>query len=278
MPLMESITEITNTGKGRPANTTLLSRTAETFQNVLEGMKAAGTAEGNVSPITQGASALDAIFARAAEAYGVPERILKAVAKAESDFKTTAVSKAGAMGIMQLMPATAKSLGVKDPFDPEQNIMGGAKLLASNLKEFGGDLKLALAAYNAGSGAVKKYNGIPPYKETQNYVKKIMADLNDNSQINLKSILSKETGSSSDLIGEGSSISEMQALLDTLGIGASTFGNGMINIGSLLADRINGDTDGKGKIDKDMFANLIEILRLQMLMNTTNSIGDFDDI
>ncbi|ETP72141.1 soluble lytic murein transglycosylase-like protein [Lachnospiraceae bacterium JC7] len=278
MPLMESITEITNTGKGRPANTTLLSKTANTFQNVLEGMKAAGTAESSGAAVTSGSSTLDAIFARAAEAYGVPERILKAVAKAESDFKTTAVSKAGAMGIMQLMPATAKSLGVKDPFDPEQNIMGGAKLLASNLKEFGGDLKLALAAYNAGSGAVKKYNGIPPYKETQNYVKKIMADLNDNSQIDIKSIISKgESSSSSNLIGEGSSISEMQALLDTLGIGASTFGNGMINIGSLLADRINGDTDGKGKIDKDMFANLIEILRLQMLLNTTNSIGDFDD-
>ncbi|OON86135.1 hypothetical protein BXO88_08775 [Oribacterium sp. C9] len=279
MPLMESITEITNTGKGRPANTTLLSKTAETFQNVLEGIKAAGTAESSGTPVNTGSSTLDAIFARAAEAYGVPERILKAVAKAESDFKTTAVSKAGAMGIMQLMPATAKSLGVKDPFDPEQNIMGGAKLLASNLKEFGGDLKLALAAYNAGSGAVKKYNGVPPYKETQNYVKKIMADLSENTAIDINSIVGKgKSDSSLDLIGEGSSISEMQALLNTLGIGTSSLGNGMINISSILQDRISGDVDGKGKIDKDMFANLIEILRLQMLLNTTNSIGDFDEV
>ncbi|WP_051671510.1 lytic transglycosylase domain-containing protein [Oribacterium sp. P6A1] len=276
MPLMESITEVTNTGKGRPANVSLLSNTAHTFKNVLEGMKAAGTSENN--PVSGVAKTLDEIFAKASKTYGVPERILKTVAKYESDFKTTAVSKAGAMGIMQLMPATAKSLGVKDPFDPEQNIMGGAKLLASNLKEFGGDLSLALAAYNAGSGAVKKYNGIPPYKETQNYVKNIMADLNSNTQIDLKNYVVTGVGSSSELIGEGSDISEMKALLDTLGIGMSSNGNGMLGLSSFLADRISKDSDETGKIDKDMFATLIEILRLQMLMNTTNSIGDFSDI
>ncbi len=277
MPLMESITEITNTGKGRPANVSLLSNTADTFKNVLEGMKAAGTGENSI--VSNVATSLDAIFKKASEAYGVPERILKTVAKYESDFKTTAVSKAGAMGIMQLMPSTAKSLGVKDPFDPEQNIMGGAKLLASNLKEFGGDLSLALAAYNAGSGAVKKYNGIPPYKETQNYVKNIMTDLNGSSDIDIKTYVGTGMGSSnSELIEEGSNISEMKTLLDTLGIGMSSGGNGMLGIGSFLADKISNDTDETGKIDKDIFASLIEILRLQMLMNATNSIGDFHDI
>ena len=277
MPLMESITEITNTGKERPANVSLLSNTATTFKNVLEGMKAAGTGENSI--VSNVATSLDAIFKKASEAYGVPERILKTVAKYESDFKTTAVSKAGAMGIMQLMPSTAKSLGVKDPFDPEQNIMGGAKLLASNLKEFGGDLSLALAAYNAGSGAVKKYNGIPPYKETQNYVKNIMTDLNGNSDIDIKTYVGTGMGSSnSELIEEGSNISEMKTLLDTLGIGMSSGGNGMLGIGSFLADKISNDTDETGKIDKDIFASLIEILRLQMLMNATNSIGDFHDI
>lgn len=277
MPLMESITEITNTGKERPANVSLLSNTATTFKNVLEGMKAAGTGENSI--VSNVATSLDAIFKKASEAYGVPERILKTVAKYESDFKTTAVSKAGAMGIMQLMPSTAKSLGVKDPFDPEQNIMGGAKLLASNLKEFGGDLSLALAAYNAGSGAVKKYNGIPPYKETQNYVKNIMTDLNGSNDIDIKTYVGTGMGSSdSELIEEGSTISEMKALLDTLGIGMSSGGNGMLGIGSFLADKISNDSDDTGKIDKDMFASLIEILRLQMLMNATNSIGDFHDI
>lgn len=107
---------------------------------------------------------LNAIFEEASERYGIPSRILKAVAKQESGFKTTAVSNKGAMGVMQLMPATARSLGVSDPFDARQNIMGGAKLLASNLQEFGGNLSLALAAYNAGSGNVRKYGGIPPFK------------------------------------------------------------------------------------------------------------------
>ena len=115
------------------------------------------------------------IFRRASEKYGVSYDFLTAVAKAESDFNPNCVSSAGAKGIMQIMPAEAKGLGIQDVFDAEQNIMGSAKLLAAHLKKFNGDTTLAAPAYNAGSGRVKQYGGVPPFKETQNYVKKIAA-------------------------------------------------------------------------------------------------------
>ena len=122
-------------------------------------------------------SQYDSIFREASQAYGVPEALLKAIAKAESDFNQGVISSAGAIGIMQLMPGTASSLGV-DPYDPRQNIMGGAKYIAGNIEQFNScanGLELAIAAYNAGPGAVIKYGyQIPPYTETQNYVKKVM--------------------------------------------------------------------------------------------------------
>jgi hypothetical protein len=112
------------------------------------------------------------LLANTETSYGLPAGLLTAVAQTESGFDPTAVSRAGAQGLMQFMPATAQALGV-DPFDPAQAIDGAGRLLAGHMESFG-SLELALAAYNAGGGAVRRYGGVPPYAETQNYVQKIM--------------------------------------------------------------------------------------------------------
>ncbi len=127
-------------------------------------------------PLAQAPAALQTLFVEAGRKYGVSAQLLAAVAKQESNFKTTAVSHAGARGLMQLMPGTARGLGVKNSFDPAQAVDGAARLLRDHLKTFG-STQLALAAYNAGPGAVRRYDGVPPYAETQNYVRKIMANL-----------------------------------------------------------------------------------------------------
>jgi cell wall-associated NlpC family hydrolase len=116
------------------------------------------------------------LFAAASSRYGVPAALLSAVAQHESGFDPRAVSPAGARGLMQLMPGTAKSLGVSDPFDPAQSVDGAARMLRDLTRRFG-STELALAAYNAGPGAVLKYDGIPPYPETQRYVRSVLSTM-----------------------------------------------------------------------------------------------------
>ncbi|TAL35451.1 MAG: lytic transglycosylase domain-containing protein [Spirochaetes bacterium] len=113
---------------------------------------------------------------------GVPEDLVLSVIKAESGFNPNAVSPRGAKGLMQLMPTVIQALGVKDPFSPEENIDAGVGLLRGLLDRYNGDYKKALSAYNAGEGAVDKNGGVPPYKETQDYVKKVISQYLQNSK------------------------------------------------------------------------------------------------
>ena len=139
-------------------------------QKVNESATSLPTQPGShVSPI------IEKSIHNAARKYNLPVNLLKGVIRAESNFQVNAVSSAGAQGLMQLMPGTAKELGVNNPFDIEQNIDGGARYLRKMLDSFGGDIKVALAAYNAGPGAVEKYDGkIPPYKETERYIDRVL--------------------------------------------------------------------------------------------------------
>lgn len=161
------------------------------------GSKSSGSSSGSLSA----GAAMDAIFEKAAARYGVSADVLKAIGKVESNFNASAVSKAGAVGVMQLMPKTAGSLGVTNPYDAEQNIMGGAKYISQMLNRYDGNLELALAAYNAGPGNVKKYGGVPPFAETQNYVKKVTSYLENSNGSATATKVSDETADNAAVSG-----------------------------------------------------------------------------
>ncbi|PES97168.1 lytic transglycosylase [Bacillus cereus] len=114
------------------------------------------------------------IIDRVSRTYGIPKTLIQKMIEVESNFNPNTVSHAGAMGLMQLMPANVKEMGIKNPFSPAESIEGGVKELSGYLKKNNGDLVLALASYNAGPGNVRKYGGVPPFKETQGYIKKIL--------------------------------------------------------------------------------------------------------
>jgi soluble lytic murein transglycosylase-like protein len=118
---------------------------------------------------------IDALVQQNASTWQVEPALIKAVIANESGFDANATSGVGAQGLMQLMPATAASLGVRDAYDPAQNVAGGTRYLRGLLDRFGGDKRLAIAAYNAGPGAVEKYRDVPPYRETRNYVQNVLA-------------------------------------------------------------------------------------------------------
>jgi len=121
-------------------------------------------------------SDIASIIRQSAAKYGVDERLVDAIAKHESNYRPDAVSEAGAIGVMQLMPSTAAGLGVENIYNPHENIDGGTRYLKELLDTFGGDVTKTVAAYNAGPQAVKAYGGVPPYAETQNYVEKVLGD------------------------------------------------------------------------------------------------------
>lgn len=238
------------------------------------------TAETNFSGLLQNAvkkidnkkldsGSMEEIFQAAAEKYNVPLNLLKAVAKAESGFDASAVSRCGAQGVMQLMPSTAKALGVENPLDAEQNIMGGAKYLSDLISRYDGDVKLALAAYNAGSGNVAKYGGIPPFKETQAYVKKVMS-------------YAGEDLSAEDISSQTDSLSALSSLMGYSAAGLNSIGtmDSLSLLGTLLnyepatAAAASGTQGANSTVfTYDDYLLFLQLYTAQLQMNATRSMA-----
>lgn len=162
-----SISHIDNSEKINSSNINALAKEEKKDINLSNSNFIAST------PISK-KTAFNDIISEMSSKYSVPAKLISKVIQAESNFDPNAVSPVGAQGLMQLMPKTAEWLGVKNPYDPKENIEGGVKYLKSMLNKYDGDLSLALAAYNAGPGNVDKFQGIPPFKETEDYVEKIL--------------------------------------------------------------------------------------------------------
>lgn len=174
--LRNGLTPVNSLGQ-RNTSSALGTQSSFSFLDILQNVQAKDSAavqNTGTKKIFTGTASMDRIFEEAADRYGVDANLLKAIGKAESGFNSSIVSSAGAIGVMQLMPGTARSLGVKDPYDAQQNIMGGAKYISQLLNQYDGNVRLALAAYNAGPGNVAKYGGVPPFRETQNYVNRVL--------------------------------------------------------------------------------------------------------
>lgn len=168
------VIHITNRPRGKRGDWKLYKSVAANRTNVADIDRRPGKAPTTLTIDSEKAHRYDAYIRGAAQRYQLPEAFVRAVIHTESRYNPRAVSRAGAMGLMQLMPGTAKFLGVGQPFDPRQNIYGGCKLLRLLANRFNGDMVLVAAGYNAGAGAVVKYGGVPPYTETRAYVKGVL--------------------------------------------------------------------------------------------------------
>jgi soluble lytic murein transglycosylase-like protein len=170
---LEAMIAAANGGSPSPSSSTATSSTS--FGQQLAQASGSQTATAATADAGSGSTQFESQIQAAASKYGIDAAVLKGLIKQESGFNPNAGSPAGAQGLTQLMPGTAASLGVTDVHDPAQSIDGGAHYLKMQLDRFGGDYSKALAAYNAGPGAVQRYGGIPPYSETRNYVKNVLS-------------------------------------------------------------------------------------------------------
>ena len=223
--------------------TTSGGRSFADIYNIMLGQNTAGNSAvtERAAVIETGSTSMDAIFEEAASLYNVPLNLLKAV------------SPAGAQGVMQLMPATARSLGVEDPFDARSNIMGGAKYISQQLEKYNGNIDLSLAAYNAGSGNVAKYGGVPPFKETRNYIQRIKGYMNSDLT----------TGKTVESANAETGIS-----------GANAFLNGLKTI------RSENDTSNSGtySLSQENAQYLVDMMRLRMVSRMNELTSSLSDV
>jgi soluble lytic murein transglycosylase-like protein len=172
--LQEMIERTRAAANGTAYTTTATGSSGVGTTSFASALQAASTPSATTASYEGGSSQYDALIEAAAARNNVDPAVLHGLIQQESDFDPSSQSSAGAMGLTQLMPGTASSLGVSNPLDPAESIEGGAKYLAQQLAHFGGNTEDALAAYNAGPGAVEQYGGVPPYAETQSYVEKVL--------------------------------------------------------------------------------------------------------